>query len=137
VILKISDSEPLQVHFRSYLYSVYRMYTNICPDLCDPKTSRLDEACRVGRCSILHYCYYRKFTLLHSQDPATCPCSKPDNLVHAFPTDLFKIHFNLLQPTGHVMHHQFNIQQLYALPTLYLCVVYLSEEKQRLVPLTA
>jgi len=25
------------------------------------------------------------------------------------------------------MHHQFNIQQLYALPTLYLYVLYLSE----------
>ena len=45
--------------------------------------------------------------------------------------------FNLLEPTGYVMHHQFNIQQLYALPTLYLCVLYLSENKQRLVPLTA
>ena len=45
--------------------------------------------------------------------------------------------FNLLESTGHVMHHQFNIQQLYALPTLYLCVLYLSENKQRLVPLTA
>ena len=45
--------------------------------------------------------------------------------------------FNLLKATGHVMHHQFNIQQLYALPTLYLCVLYLSENKQRLVPLTA
>jgi hypothetical protein len=44
---------------------------------------------------------------------------------------------NLLKPTGQVMHHQFNIQQLYALPTLYLCVLYLSENKQRLVPLTA
>ena len=44
---------------------------------------------------------------------------------------------NLLQPTRYVMHHQFNIQQLYALPTLYLCVLYLSENKQRLVPLTA
>ena len=54
--------------------------------------------------------------------------------------------FNLLKPTGYVMHQQFNhlksasyvmqqqfnIQQLQALPTLYLC-----EEKQRLVPLTA
>ena len=39
---------------------------------------------------------------------------------------------NLLKPTGHVMHQQFNIQQLYVLPTLYL-----SENKQRLVPLTA
>jgi ABC-type transporter Mla MlaB component len=44
---------------------------------------------------------------------------------------------NLLQPTGHVMNQQFNIQQLYTLPTLYLCVLYLSENKQRLVPLTA
>ena len=53
-------------------------------------------------------------------------------------------HFNnkcacidLLKPTGHVMHHQFNIQQLYALSALYLCVLFLSENKQRLVPLTA
>ena len=45
--------------------------------------------------------------------------------------------FNLLKPTGHVMHQQFNIQQLYVVPTLYLCVLYLSENKQRLVPLTA
>jgi len=44
---------------------------------------------------------------------------------------------NLLKPSSHVMHQQFNIQQLYALPTLYLCVLYLSESKQRLVPLTA
>jgi len=29
---------------------------------------------------------------------------------------------NLLKPIGYVMHHQFNIQQLYVLPTLYLCV---------------
>ena len=39
---------------------------------------------------------------------------------------------NPLKPTGYVMHQQFNIQQLYVLPTLYL-----SENKQRLVPLTA
>ena len=42
---------------------------------------------------------------------------------------------NLLKPTAHVMHQQFNIQQIYVLPTLYLCVLYLSENKQRLVPL--
>jgi hypothetical protein len=36
---------------------------------------------------------------------------------------------NLLKPTGHVKHQQFNIQQLYVLPTLYLCVLYLSEKK--------
>jgi len=34
--------------------------------------------------------------------------------------------FKHLNPTGHVMHHQFNIQQLYVLPTMYLCVLYLS-----------
>ena len=44
---------------------------------------------------------------------------------------------NRLKPAGYVMHQQFNIQQLYVLPTLYLCVLYLSENKQRLVPLTA
>ena len=38
---------------------------------------------------------------------------------------------------GHVMHQQFNIQQLYVLPTLYLCILYISENKQRLAPLTA
>ena len=45
--------------------------------------------------------------------------------------------FKLLKPTGHVMRQQFNIQQLYALPKLYLCILYLSENKERLVPLTA
>jgi len=45
---------------------------------------------------------------------------------------------NLLKPTGYVTHQPvFNIQQLYALPTLYLCSLYLYENKQRLVPLTA
>jgi hypothetical protein len=44
---------------------------------------------------------------------------------------------NLLKPTCYVIYHQFDIQQLYALLTLFLCVLYLSENKQRLVPLTA
>ena len=58
---------------------------------------------------------------------------KPDRITKHF---LFNP-LDVLKPTGYVMHHQFNIQQLYALPTLYLCVLYLSENKQRLVPLTA
>ena len=60
-------------------------------------------------------------------------------LVRKFPAYAiaFSISVNLLKPTGYVMHQQFNIQQLYLLPTLYLCVLYLSENKQRLVPLTA
>ena len=44
---------------------------------------------------------------------------------------------SFLKPTGHVMHQQFKIEQLYALLALYLCVLYLSENKQWLVPLTA
>jgi len=51
--------------------------------------------------------------------------------------DLDVRNINLLKPTGYVMHHQFNIQQLYVLPTLHLRVLYLSQNKQRLVPLTA
>ena len=48
---------------------------------------------------------------------------------------------NLIEPTGYVMYQQFNMQQLYALPTLHLCVWYVfcvsdTENKQRLVPLT-
>jgi len=50
---------------------------------------------------------------------------------------LIHIAFNLLQPTGYVMHQQFNIQQINVLRTLYLCVLCLSENKQRLLPLTA
>ena len=41
------------------------------------------------------------------------------------------VHINLLKTAGYVMHQQFNIQQLYALPTLHLCVLYLSENKQQ------
>jgi hypothetical protein len=40
---------------------------------------------------------------------------------------------NLLKPTGYVMQQQFNIQQLYALSILYLCVLYLSENKKWLL----
>jgi len=54
-----------------------------------------------------------------------------------FKSDSYSFVLNLLKPTGYVMHHQFNIQQLYALPILYLCVLYLSENKQRLVLLAA
>ena len=43
---------------------------------------------------------------------------------------------NLLKPTGHVMYQHLNIQQLYVLPKLYLFVLYVSDNKQRLVPLT-
>ena len=38
-----------------------------------------------------------------------------------------KIQMNNLKLNGHVMHQQFNIQQLYVVPTLFLFVLYLSE----------
>ena len=44
---------------------------------------------------------------------------------------------NLLKPTGHVMYRKFNIHESYSFLTQYLCVLYLSENKQRLVPLTS
>ena len=59
------------------------------------------------------------------------------NRVHSEGSHEFTVIINLLKPTGHVMHQQFNIQQLYVLPTPYLCVLYLSENKQRIVPLAA
>ena len=65
---------------------------------------------------------------------AGCLVTKLYTMKTYFVTDA---HINLSKPTGHVMHHQFNIQQLYALPTLYLRVLYLSENKQRLLPFTA
>jgi len=40
-----------------------------------------------------------------------------------------RILFNLLELIGYVMHQQINSQQLYVLPTPYLCVLYLSEKK--------
>ena len=43
-------------------------------------------------------------------------------------TSLSTDSLNLLNPTGHVMHQQFNIQQLYVLPTLYLCFVFIWEQ---------
>ena len=53
----------------------------------------------------------------------------PERLSWILVTDPRRIHTE--------WHQQFNIQQLYALPTLYLCVLCLSENRQRLVPLTA
>jgi len=41
----------------------------------------------------------------------------------------YAIYFNLPKPTGHVMHHPFNIQQLYALPhTVFMCFVFIWEQ---------
>jgi len=75
--------------------------------------------------------------LLCLQKPATASYYDSAQSIRSFTPCFIMTHFNLLKPTDIVMHHQFNIQQLYALPTPYLCVLYLSHNKQRLVPLTA
>ena len=80
---------------------------------------------------------YKLFSYVNSGTVTAC-CENPmkfTNILNVLRTEIWLI--NLLKPTGHVTHQQFNIQQLYALPTLYLRVLYLSENKQRLVPLTA
>ena len=45
-------------------------------------------------------------------------------LTHFLDTEKIAV-INLLKPTGHVMHQQFNIQQLYVLPTLFMCFVFI------------
>jgi hypothetical protein len=66
----------------------------------------------------------------------TCPDFKPTVFEQTFIVCLnYMEYINLLKSTGYVTHQQFNIQQLYALPTLYFCVLYLSENKLRLVSL--
>ena len=52
---------------------------------------------------------------------AQCPSPNPQVCIIGF----FLAQFNLLKPTGYVMHQQFNIQQLYALPTLNLRVFFI------------
>ena len=44
-------------------------------------------------------------------------------------TDWFVLHrFNPLQPSGHYMYRQFNIQQFYVVPIHCMCFVWISEQ---------
>jgi hypothetical protein len=54
-------------------------------------------------------------------------CAKRIAVQKFLPIDLFN-------PTSYLIHSTFNIQQLYIQPTLYLCVLFLSQNKQRLLP---
>jgi hypothetical protein len=86
-------------------------------------------------CSYIYHIVYNKphkyITNLHTYFQ--------NNIVYFIPRNKICLYICIShsKPIGHVMHHQFNIQQLYALPKLYLCVLYLSENKQRLLPLRA
>ena len=93
-------------------------------------------------------CQWKNFMTPSGIEPATYrPPRTPYYPVRVMYLNIIQVNFlsgktdnaiiNLLKPTGHVMHQQFDIQQLYVLPTLYLCVLYLSENKQPPVPLTA
>jgi len=92
-------------------------------------TFHLHSTWSVFFCTIVSDAYYLYTVINNLRIAWHNPCKMT--------TQALSIKIDLLKPIGHVMHQQFNIQQLYALPTLYLCVLYLSENKQRLVPLTA
>ena len=62
---------------------------------------------------------------IHSQDYTRCHITGDKTISHLHD---FIYLFNLLKPTGHVMHHQFNIQQLYALHTAFMCFVFIWEQ---------
>jgi hypothetical protein len=47
------------------------------------------------------------------------------------------MYINPSKPSGHYIYHQFDTQQFYVVPTMYLCVLSGSQNKQRLVPYTA
>ena len=58
---------------------------------------------------------------------------------NAIETNFCTYEFNLdpLKPSGHYMYHQFNIHKFYVVPhTVYLCVLFGSQNKQRLFPYT-
>ena len=56
---------------------------------------------------------------------------RKDTYIHAYTQTSLKFvsRVNHLKPTGHVMHQQFNIQQLYVLPhTVFMCFVFIWEQ---------
>ena len=81
---------------------------------------------------------FRYIVLVLEQCTRFCP-SKHSQMYNTpwglcgFETNMWETHaywrvagyfsINLLKPTGYVMHQQFKIQQLYALPTLYFVFI--------------
>jgi hypothetical protein len=75
-------------------------------------------------------------TLSQTQEHTANFSSTPFVKKNGFPQQ-YDACVNLLKPTGHLMHQQFlTFNNCTLCPTLYLCVLYLSQNKQRLVPLT-
>ena len=92
------------------------------------KGTEVDYVCGRTVSGLISVCSYLHYQIVTDLDQSSCGRLMAEHYV------ILPLH-NILKPTGHVMHQQFNIQQLYVVPTLYLCVLYLSESKQRLVPL--
>ena len=93
---------------------------------------------RTAWISVLLSCVNTRYSFSTSCSSPLYPLQSDSVCVSRWAIWLFMYSYvNILKPTVNVMHHQFNIQQLYAQPTLYLCALYLSENKQRLVSLTA
>jgi hypothetical protein len=47
---------------------------------------------------------------------------------------ILKYGVNLLKPSGNFTYYQVNIKKFYVVPTLHLCVLYGSQNKQQLLP---
>jgi len=77
--------------------------------------------------------FSKNLPLICSAPHEACTWKGKKKKMPAYLATMPRAGFNLLNPTGYVMLKQFNIQQLYALPTLYLCLLYSSQNKQRLV----
>ena len=92
------------------------------------------QMCKIQQLASRSQSFFFIFIYFFLWTNAITVCSSNEIMIEYFQRPKL---FNLLKPTSHVMHQQFNIQQLYVLPTLYLCVLYLSENKQWLVALTA
>ena len=108
-----------------------------------PSTHMVSTSCQIGVVDITTFYIWRhiyksSFSIFEVTSYCHCILQNTGSTKHETVDVYLTYHcINRLKPTGYVMHQQFIIQQLYALPTLYLCVLYLSENKQRLVPLTA
>jgi len=132
IIKRHTDILFMKLYFYSFcvyvLLIVHRRYTTIHSVMCAVYCLLIVQLCFLPHLLRIHYAAIKSiFGSNYSISSPRIFFSGGRNVINV----------NLLQPTCYEMHHHFNIQQLYALPTLHLCVLYLSENKQRLVPLTA
>ena len=69
---------------------------------------------------------------------AKCLCYLIRGLISKSARGITNLNLTFLEPSGHYMYHQFNINKSYVLPhTMYLYVLCGSQNKQRLLAYTA